>query len=57
VVRKRRPIAGWGARGAAFVIAAHAAQEHGVDMEEAGREDRRGLGVEERPPGLPAPPE
>jgi hypothetical protein len=32
-----------------------AAQQHGVDMEEVGPEDRLGLGFQERPPGLPGP--
>ena len=32
-----------------------AAQEHGVDVEEVGREDRLRLSVQERPPGLPRP--
>jgi hypothetical protein len=30
-----------------------AAQQHGVDVEEVGGEDRLGPGVQERPPGLP----
>ena len=30
-----------------------APQEHAVDMEEIGHEDRLRLGVQERPPGLP----
>ena len=33
-----------------------AAQEHGASVEEAGRHDGRGLGLQECPPGLPGPP-
>jgi hypothetical protein len=32
------------------------AQEHGIDVEEIRREDRLGLGFQERLPGLPGPP-
>lgn len=32
-----------------------AAQEHGIDMEEVGRQDRLRLGVQERSPGEPRP--
>jgi hypothetical protein len=32
------------------------AQEHGIDVEGVGRKDALGLGVQERPPGLPGPP-
>ena len=33
-----------------------AAQEHGIDVEEVGRQDRLRLGFQERPPGLPGLP-
>ncbi len=33
-----------------------AAQEDGIDVEEVDGEDRLGLGLQERPPGLPGPP-
>ena len=32
-----------------------AAQEHRVNVEEVRRKDRLGLGIQERPPGLPGP--